>query len=238
MCLILFALGRSERYPLILAANRDEFYARPTAPAQWWDEPIRWLGGRDLVSGGTWLGITPEGRFAAVTNYRDPNGHVGSISRGQLVLDALRGEPDFGQDYSDCSLIWGTPNELWYWSNRDPDGPSRIPRGLHGLSNHLLDTPWPKVSRGCSRLSHLLSQQPTTRTLLNLLDDRAQAPDEALPDTGVGLTRERVLSPLFVETEQYGTRSSTVILFGADGSIEFAERTPEGTFSWSSSPST
>lgn len=235
MCLILFALGRSQRYPLIVAANRDEFYARATAPAQWWDEPIRWLGGRDLVSGGTWLGVTPEGRFAAVTNYRDPNGHVGKRSRGLLVLDALRGEPDFGQDYSDCSLIWGTPNELWSWSNRDPDGPSLIPSGVHGLSNHLLDTPWPKVSRGCSRLSLALTQ-PSTRTLLNLLDDRTQAPDEALPDTGVGLRKERIFSPLFVQAEGYGTRSSTAILFGADGSIEFAER-PGESFAWSSSPS-
>lgn len=235
MCLILFALGRSQSYPLIVAANRDEFYARETAPAQWWDEPFRWLGGRDLVSGGTWLGVTPEGRFAAVTNYRDPSGHVGKRSRGLLVLDALRGEPDLGQDYSDCSLIWGRPDELWYWSNRAPDGPSRIPSGLHGLSNHLLDTPWPKVSRGCSRLSLALTQ-PSTRTLLNLLDDRAQAPDEALPDTGVGLPKERILSPLFVQAEGYGTRSSTAILFGADGSIEFAER-PGESFAWSSSPS-
>lgn len=219
MCLILFALGEGE---LLVAANRDEFYRRETAPAQWWDEPCRWLGGRDLAGGGTWLGVTPSGRFAAVTNVRDPHGHRGVLSRGRLVLDALCGEPDLDGDYSDYNLLWGDRHGLQYASNRG--GRSRVNSGVHGLSNAWLDTPWPKVVRGVTGLSE--------RDPFEVLLDRSQ-PLEGLPDTGVGPELERALSSAYIETPHYGTRSSTVVRLKRDGSVEFEERSPAGRFQFS-----
>lgn len=223
MCLILLALGMSPEFPLLIAANRDELYARPTAPAQWWDEPCRWLGGRDSLAGGTWLGVTPSRRFAAVTNYRDPAGHKGVLSRGQLVLDALCGEPDLEGDYSDYNLLWGTPDEVWYRSSREGP-PRRVEPGYHGLSNHLLDTRWPKVGRGLVRLGQAGFD---LEAVFAVLGDRTVAPDMTLPDTGVGLELERALSPAYIETPLYGTRSSTVVLFGHE-SVRFVERSSAG----------
>lgn len=219
MCLILVSLGGGE---LLVAANRDEFYARETAPAQWWDEPCRWLGGRDLAGGGTWLGVTPSGRFAAVTNFRDPNGHRGGLSRGRLVLDALCGEPDLRGDYSDYNLLWGDRHGLRYASNRGPG--ARLEAGVHGLSNALLDTPWPKVVRGVQSLPHA---DP-----FEVLLDRVPA-ESGLPDTGVGPELERALSPAYIETPHYGTRSSTVVRFSREGEVKFEERSSAGTFRFS-----
>ena len=241
MCLILFALDAHPRYRLVLAANRDEFYARPTAPAAFRDDSPNILAGRDLHGGGTWCGITTAGRFAAVTNYRDPRRHrEGMLSRGRLVADFLGGEmtPDAllgrlrreGNGYNGFNLIFSDGGELRYFSNRG-ELPSTVEPGIHGLSNHLLDTPWPKVARGTEALAKLVAarDEVSPDDLFAILADRTAAPDHILPDTGVGLERERLLSPLFITSPTYGTRSSTVILIGRDNTCTFVERSFNGT---------
>ena len=240
MCLILFALDAHPRYRLVLAANRDEFYDRPTAPAAFWDDAPHILAGRDLQGGGTWCGITTGGRFAAVTNYRDPRTHrEGMRSRGMLVADYLRGgmPADAWQErlrregggYNGFNIIFGDGGGLHYFSNRG-DAASPVTPGIHGLSNHLLDTPWPKVTRGKQALAELLTagDELAPDDLFAILADRTVAPDHLLPDTGVGLERERLLSPLFITSPTYGTRSSTVVLIGRDGDCAFMERSFNG----------
>ncbi|BBA69335.1 NRDE family protein [Geobacter sulfurreducens] len=240
MCLILFALDAHPRYRLVLAANRDEFYARPTAPAAFWDDSPRVLAGRDLTAGGTWCGVTRDGRIAAVTNYRDPGAHrVGARSRGELVAGFLGGDEAparwlehlqrNGHDYNGFNLIFGDGNGLHYHSNRGAAA-SPLSPGIHGLSNHLLDTPWPKVARGKDDLARLLAtaDEPTADDLFAILADRTPAPDHLLPDTGVSLDWERLLSPLFITSPTYGTRSSTVILVDRSGQCTFVERSYNG----------
>ncbi len=226
MCLILLAREQSFEYPLVVAANRDEFYRRETAPAQWWDEG--WLGGRDLVGGGTWLAVERTGRIAMVTNFRDPHGHRGVLSRGQLVLDALSGEPNLDGDYSDYNLVWGTSEALWYASNRSTPRQSPVSSGYHGLSNALLDTPWPKLTRGVHGLEEADFDVERIFALLQNRDAYA-----SLPDTGVGPEMERALSPIYIETPHYGTRSSTVVRMSRHGEVFFEERSPAGRFQFS-----
>ncbi len=236
MCLILLAHKTHPDYPLVLAANRDESYARPTAPAAFWNDYPHIYGGRDLEQGGTWLGITRSGRIAAVTNFRDGNApRSSSRSRGELVANYLRGSQcaanylaQVTRDahaYNGFNLIAGDLDELHYLSNRGGQVTVITP-GIHGLSNHLLDTPWPKVERGRKILGELVrgSAQELIDGLFALLADRTAAPDDALPQTGVGLPRERVLSPAFIVTPAYGTRSSTVILVDNHGQVVFIER--------------
>lgn len=236
MCVLFIALKHHPRYPLIVLANRDEFYDRPTAPAARWDDHPRVTAGRDLVGGGTWLGIADGGRFAAVTNYRDPSRPVGSISRGRLVADFLTGDADPGEymkavsenagEYSGFNLIVGSANELFYFSNASEEPPKTLTAGVYGLSNHLLNTPWPKVSRGLAEFSRLTaSDEISSDSAFALLSDETIALDEHLPDTGVGLDKERILSPIFIRTPIYGTRSSTIVLSSSDGEIELEERT-------------
>lgn len=240
MCLILFALDAHRRYHLVLAANRDEFYARPTAPAAFWDDAPHVLAGRDLTAGGTWCGVTREGRIAAVTNYRDPKAHrEGARSRGELVAGFLAGDATparwmehlqrNGHGYNGFNLIFGDGNGLHYHSNRG-EAESPLATGIHGLSNHLLDTPWPKVARGKDALAQLLAtaDDPGVDDLFTILADRTPAPDHLLPDTGVGIERERLLSPLFITSPTYGTRSSTVILMDRSGRFTFVERSYNG----------
>jgi len=242
MCLLLLAHEVHPAYPLVLLANRDEFYARPTAPLAYWSHEPAVLAGRDLKAGGSWLGITWGGRLAAVTNYREPRASgSGSRSRGQLVSDFLTSRADPGTflerlgstaaAYRGFNLIVGdigTPASptLCYFSNRG-SGVVKLTAGIHGLSNHLLDTPWPKVSRGMAGLAGLLQaeDEPQPEQLMELLRDTTRPPDDELPDTGVGLDWERVLSPLFIASEAYGTRSSSVILVSAAGEVIFGERT-------------
>lgn len=239
MCLILFAWKMHENFPLILAANRDEFYERPTAPAAFWEDAPGLLAGRDLREGGTWLGITRKGRLAALTNYRDPATlKDGAPSRGKLVADFLRGRrtpeaylhrlsPKAAQ-YNGFGLLVGNPSELYYFSNRGTQ--ILLLPGVHGISNHLLDTPWPKVERGKQAFRDLLEREkaPSPDTMFALLADRSRPPDEQLPDTGVGLERERVFSPLFIESPLYGTRSSTVLMIDRSGRVTFVERVFNG----------
>lgn len=236
MCLILFAHKVHANYPLVVAANRDEIYVRPTAPAAFWEDCPHIYGGRDLEQGGTWLGITRGGRIAAVTNFRDDyTAKNAARSRGELVSNFLRGNQpaaDYvhrvGRDahaYNGFNLIAGDLDELYYASNRGSQV-SAIRPGIHGLSNHLLDTPWPKVEYGKKILAELLQHeaQELVDGLFAVLADRAVAPDHALPDTGVGLPRERVLSPAFIISPTYGTRSSTVLLVDHHGQVLFIER--------------
>ena len=242
MCLILIALDSHPDYSLVVAANRDEFYDRPTAPAAFWPEQPGILGGRDLEAGGTWLGIDRTGRFAAVTNYRQGEREpTAPRSRGLLVSDYLatdigvrahleRAERDAAL-YNGFNLIAGDPRELFYFSNRE-GRPRALGPGIYGLSNHLLDTAWPKVTTSKNALDALLrgGGSELLPSLFALLSDRRQAGDESLPSTGIGLAWERLLSSAFVASKEYGTRSSTVVLVGRAGGVVFVERSfgPDG----------
>ncbi|MBI4207819.1 MAG: NRDE family protein [Betaproteobacteria bacterium] len=236
MCLILFAHKAHPKYPLILAANRDEAYARPAAPAGYWDDHPDIYGGRDLDRGGTWLGLTRSGKVAAVTNFRNANAaRTAPRSRGELVSAYLAGGTDTetylgqvegrGDQYNGFILIAGELDALYWLSNRGP-GVARIAPGVHGLSNHLLNTPWPKIKRSKLALEALLGagEKELTAGLFQVLSDRSEAPDHELPDTGVGLERERQLSANFISGERYGTRASTVLLIDAVGGVLFVER--------------
>ena len=241
MCLILLACRTHPRYPLILAANRDEFYQRPTAPASFWETEPKILAGKDLQSGGTWLGITRTGRIAALSNYRDPS-HVldNAPSRGGLVTEFLLGDlPPAGyleklrqrsQEYNGFSIIFGDRKNLYAYSNRG-EVPPLLQPGIHGLSNHLLDTPWPKVTLGKKALADILSQggEPSVEDIFALLADRSMPDDRLLPDTGVELETERLLAPLFTSGPVYGTRSSSILLIDQEAEVTFIERTHNGT---------
>jgi uncharacterized protein with NRDE domain len=234
MCLILFAHRAHADYRLVVAANRDEWFGRATASAGFWPDAPDVFAGRDLAANGTWLGVTRTGRFAALTNFRDPAGQRSDApSRGALVsgfltsgaapaeyLEALR--PDAAR-YNGFSLLVGDADALFYFSNRE--GAAReLPPGVYGLSNSLLDVPWPKVRRGKARLGERLNGRVSAESLLEFLDDTGEAPEEELPRTGVGAERERQLSPLRIRAGGYGTRSSTALLVSSDGAVSFVER--------------
>ena len=239
MCLILFAKDVHPKYKFILAANRDEFYDRPTSSAKFWDDAPNLLAGRDLVHGGTWLGMTKTGRFATVTNYRNPNQPNGKRSRGALVTDFLLGAKSvseylqeiekLSEDFTGFNLLVGDfgndKNELAYFSNRG-HRINHIDTDIYGLSNHLLDSPWQKVLRGKEMFTEAISNENeiSVISLLKILLDKTLAKDENLPNTGIGIERERILSPMFIETPIYGTRCSTVLLIGNDNSVTFAEK--------------
>jgi uncharacterized protein with NRDE domain len=237
MCLILLGLNSHPDYKLILVGNRDEFYDRPTAPAAFWDEVPGLLAGKDLLGGGTWFGITRSGRLAGVSNYRDPESvRKNAPSRGWLVSrfllsgDSPRAYLDGvikdSSQYNGFNLIIGRNNELFWYSNRG-NGIKRLTTGICGLSNHLLDTPWPKVVRGKSGLERLISGAtfPEPDEFFNMLSDRTPALDSDLPDTGVGLERERMLSSVFISSPDYGTRSSTLLFINRDNLVTFMEKT-------------
>lgn len=234
MCLIALAHRVHPDYPLVIAANRDEFYARPASPAAFWQDQPRVLAGRDLECMGTWLGMTRNGRFAAVTNYRDPADRGSSAeSRGSLVSDFLTGSDSAerfmagvahrGASFRGFNLLASDGEALYSYSNRD-GAPRRLEPGIYGLSNHLLDTPWPKVRAARDRLRAALSPAPALEPLFALLASTDVPPDTDLPQTGVGPERERMLSAARIVSETYGTRCSTVILQGGDGRVQFAER--------------
>jgi uncharacterized protein with NRDE domain len=237
MCLILLALDAHPSFKLILAANRDEYYQRPSAPPSFWEDVPHLLAGRDLVAAGTWLGITRKGRIAAVTNYRDPaNVKSDAPSRGGLVSNFLLGDLD-SPSYLDLirrekdrfngfNLILGNPDQITWYSNRSDQVTPLLP-GVYGLSNHLLDTPWPKVVRAKALFEEILhaGRQISTEALFKLLQDRHQPPDEELPSTGVPLEWERVLSPIFIKSPDYGTRSSSLVLIDKEDRVTFLDRT-------------
>jgi uncharacterized protein with NRDE domain len=233
MCLVLIAWRGNSKYPCVVAANRDELHSRPAAPAQWWRSQPPILAGQDLKGGGTWLGVTRSGRFAALTNYRDPEQRrEGGPSRGTLVtsilmsndttgqsLDYLR---DVGAQYNGFNLIFSDGERLAIYESVVGLG-SELGPGIYGLSNHLLDTPWPKVQTAKSRLSTALSELDTTEAALALLRDDEPAPDHQLPRTGVGLAWERLLSSAFVRAPDYGTRCSTLLRVDQRGRACFDE---------------
>lgn len=232
MCLAMVALGVHPRYPLVVAANRDEFHARPTAPAAWWAEG--WFAGRDLQAGGTWLGVTRAGRFALLTNVRDPARHdPNAPSRGALVTrvladaapaaEALAAAITEGSEHNGFNLVVGNPGEAhWGWNRGG--APRALERGIHGLSNASLDTSWPKVVRTKDALAAWCERGDDPDALLSVLGDRQLAPDESLPSTGVTLDWERLLSAPFIVSERYGTRSSTVLCIDANQRARFVER--------------
>ena len=234
MCLILLAWQTHPDYPLVVAANRDEFFVRPSAPAAFWTEAPDILAGRDLQAGGTWLGVTRGRRFAALTNFRD-GGKQGSDapSRGALVADFLAGECDpeaylevlskRGADYNGFNLFVGDDRRLGYYSNREP-GPRWLAPGIYGLSNHLLDTPWPKLSATKAAFADALAQLPESTPFLQLLADREIVADAQLPETGVPLEWERILSAVFVTSPDYGTRASTLLTMERTGRVTLLER--------------
>ncbi|MCU0358258.1 MAG: NRDE family protein [Cyclobacteriaceae bacterium] len=235
MCLIFLSLNSHPKYKLIVAGNRDEFYQRKTQAADFWTDQPHILGGRDLEAGGTWMGISRQGKFSLVTNYRDLRNLKTVVpSRGQLVSDfLLNGEhaseylksvSKRGQEYNGFNLLAGTPEELYYYSNYQ-EGIERVADGIHGLSNALLNTPWPKVQRGLEKFSTIIrNDQVNEEALFDLLYDDQCAPDEQLPDTGIGLERERVLSSIFIKSPGYGSRSSTVITIDQSNHVRFTER--------------
>jgi uncharacterized protein with NRDE domain len=234
MCLLVVAHGTHSDYPLVFAANRDEWFKRPTAPAHFWPDAPHVLAGRDLEQRGTWFGITREGRFAAVTNFRDPGSHRdGAPSRGALVSGFLTGTEPPSQylvgltarahEYNGFNLLVGDLRSLGYLSNRN--GLVReLPSGVYGLSNGMLDDPWQKVIAAKARLTALLREGPTVDGLLDLLGDRRVVPDADLPSTGVSLEWERQLSAMHILAGDYGTRSSTALLVSREGRVQFAER--------------
>lgn len=242
MCLIVLAAGAHPRHSLVVAANRDEFHDRPALPAAWWVGAPHVLAGRDARGGGTWMGITRSGRFAALTNFRDPKAiRPDAPSRGTLVAGFLLGEAPAeaylaatareAPRYSPFNLLAGAGASLLLLESRSARI-SSLPPGVHGVSNGLLDSPWPKVERTKRALSRLLvdEREIDPEALLDLLDDRRGAPDAELPDTGVGQELERALSPPFIVTPGYGTRCSTALLVGTDGRVRLVERSfdPDG----------
>ncbi len=237
MCLILLSYDQHPDYKLIFAANRDEFYDRPTRPLAFWEDRPEIIAGRDMKGNGTWFGVDRTGRFAAVTNYRDPAQNLPHApTRGALVSDFITASEtartymqkiaSAGQHYNGFNLLIGDRSGVWYYSNRGNDI-QKLKPGLFGISNHLIETPWPKVKKGKAELQDLLSAQKdiNCEDLLKILADQSVPPDKTLPDTGVGIEWERILSPLFITSSVYGTRSSSVLLVKRNGRVIFVERT-------------
>ena len=234
MCLLVVAWRSHPAYRLVLAGNRDEFHDRPAAAADWWAEAPDVVAGRDLRAGGTWLGASRRGRFAVVTNYREPlEEGRGPRSRGELVADYLTQDTppaDYaagvgarGNAYGGFNLLVGDTDELAYVSNRGR-GPESLPPGVYGLSNHLLDTPWPKLEQARARFAGTLAEDPDPARIMDILADRTPAPEDALPRTGIGLEWERLLSPAFICSPLYGTRCTSVLRLSSSGQADLTER--------------
>jgi uncharacterized protein with NRDE domain len=240
LCLIVFAWRARADRPLVVAANRDEWRDRAAEPAHWWPDAPEVYAGRDLQAGGTWMGVTRGGRFAAVTNFRDPADRRSTArSRGGLVTDFLRARetpidwlaalsPRAGE-YNGFNLLLGDGESLWYYGSREGAARAVFP-GVHALSNHLLDEPWPKVVRGHAAMRAALKQLDPAPALFEALADRTLPADELLPQTGVGVDWERRLASALITGDDYGTRSSTVMTCASIGDVTFEERTlgPDG----------
>jgi uncharacterized protein with NRDE domain len=234
MCLIFFSINEHPKYKLIVAANRDEFYERPALPAHWWKKP-QILAGKDLKGNGTWMAVNKNGKFAALTNYRDPASFdAQKESRGKIIVDYFltEKENDFFESlkharskYNSYNFIGYQQGKISYYSNR-LDEVTVLKKGNFALSNGLLDTAWPKVEKIKRDMAGLLKNHMVdTQAILELLSDTTLALDEQLPHTGVPLQKERMLSPVFIKSENYGTRCSSVLLIDQSGHIEFEERT-------------
>jgi uncharacterized protein with NRDE domain len=233
MCLILFAYRQHVDYPFVVIANRDEYYARPTRHAQWWDDADIFAG-RDLEAGGTWLGVNHHGHFAAVTNVREPGSmQAGKKSRGELTrgyLSATQTTEEYlqqlaphDQDYAGFNLMLADQRGLWFYSNRD-HGIKRIQPGIYGISNGGFDESWPKLSSGKTELATLLAGNIDETELMAILTDHETAEDHELPTTGVSLDIERLLSSRFIRSPEYGTRACSVVTIDANNQVRFSEQ--------------
>ncbi len=247
MCLLLISYESHPKYKLIIAANRDEFYNRPAGHAKFWEDHPSVLAGRDLQAGGTWLGVTKQGRFAAITNYRDMKSlKKDAPSRGELVSSFLAGNDSckiFSQNllasaenYNGYNLLFSDLNYFYYFSNQTKKS-IRLSYGIYGLSNHLLDTPWHKVEKSKTSFKKILNEENvSSNDLFEILSDTSTPPDELLPDTGLELEIERAVSPVFVSTPFYGTRSSTVIFIDRNDNVTFTEKSlKQETKEWKTS---
>ena len=238
MCLIVFAWQVVPGMPLLAAANRDEFYERPAAPAGWWSDHPQVYAGRDLQAGGTWMGITRNGRFAAITNVRAPDEkRPDAPTRGKLVADYLTGQAtpeqyieqvrELAHRYNGFNLLIGSAEKMFWFSNAGKDDPRNgkpLAPGIYGLSNGLLDSPWPKVVRTKAQFGSLLCQGAPEDAYFEMLTDTTRASDCRLPRTGVSLEWERVLSAVCIESPLYGTRASTIAQLYADNTAVLRER--------------
>lgn len=235
MCLIFISINDHPKYKLIVAANRDEFYARKTAAVSVWADHPDVIGGRDLEAQGTWMAMTKGGKIGMVTNYRDiKNINPKAPTRGLLVTDFLFNKYEAeaylkevhlkASQYNGFSLVVGSIDELYYYSNYQ----SRIiklTQGFYGLSNHLLDTPWPKVKRGKKKMTSVLTSSDFGPSeLFEVLRDEKIAPDNQLPNTGLDIERERAVSAMFIKSPNYGSRCSTVVLVDRDNNVSYTER--------------
>jgi uncharacterized protein with NRDE domain len=235
MCLIFLSLKNHPAYKLVIAANRDEFYNRKTAPVRFWEDQPNIIGGRDLEAEGSWMAMNTTGKIALVTNYRDP-AHINpkAPSRGKLVSDFLSNDlsPEaylrelepHAKEYNGFNLLVGQVDEWWYLSNYKT-GIQKLESGIYGLSNHLLETPWPKVTRGMKIFPKLVEYESLPEEFFKMLSNEQQAEDQMLPDTGIGVERERALSPMFIKTRGYGTRCSTVLMIDNENHVQYYERT-------------
>ena len=244
MCILFIAVKKHPKFPLIIAANRDEFHPRPTRTSQFWDNYPNLLAGKDLSAGGSWMGVTRNGKVSALTNIRDPSRQNDNAkTRGELVTQFLNqniSQPDYAsalekstEDYNGYNLLFGTlsPLELSVFNNHTLRH-QQLSQGYYGLSNASLDKPWPKIERGKQALADYCEshQEIDTRVLFRLLGDNTQAEDEDLPETGVPYEWEKQLSSIFIRGERYGTRSSTILTVDNDNHVEWIEHTfnPEG----------
>jgi uncharacterized protein with NRDE domain len=240
MCLILFAYRCHKHYPLLVAANRDEYHERPAQAARFWPELPQLLAGRDLRAGGTWLGVARSGRFAALTNFREPGATTGERSRGELCIDFLRSNhspasytaylADSANHYGGFNLVLWDGDELRYYSNQNRQSQALAP-GFYGISNGYLDEAWPKVSSGKAALQAALESPDVLENCLEVLADRTQPKDHHLPETGVGIEFERLLAPRFILSTDYGTRVSTVLALDSSAQATFIEQSfaPDGS---------
>jgi uncharacterized protein with NRDE domain len=235
MCLIVFSMNEHPDYPLILAANRDEFYHRPTQSADFWEEAPHLLAGKDLQAGGTWMGLSTDGKFAAVTNYRDPsNIDLQAKSRGNLPVDFLRGDllpyeylqqlDHQAEAFNGFNLLVMQGQHMYHYSNYERKI-NKVSSGVHALSNALLDTSWPKTERVKSKFSALLDQEVNPDALLEMMQDTREASEDELPETGIGTKLEKAISPICIRTENYGTCSTSVVLLNKQGRWTFVEQT-------------
>jgi uncharacterized protein with NRDE domain len=242
MCLLVLAYRVDPQRPVVLAANRDELYARPSAPLGVWPDQPDICAGRDLAQGGTWLGLSRRGRFAALTNFRRGGARAGARSRGDVVLDYLRSSlaPEryltqlagYADQFGGFSVIVGDlEHEPFYFSNQG-NVTQRLAPGIYGLSNQRLDEPWPKVTRAKQRISTLIANRASAEQLCDAMDDRDQPLDALLPDTGIGIERERMLAPIFIAGEDYGTRAVTAMLIDPERRALIYERSygPRGRY--------
>jgi len=233
MCLVVLAWDAHPRCRLLVAANRDEFHARPSQALGWWPDRTGVLAGRDLQAGGSWFAMHRDGRFATVTNYREhARKPPGQRSRGELVADFVAGSTTpaafvrdiGGTRYAGFSLLVGDSDELWYVSNRG-DGPVRLEPGVYGLSNAVLDTPWPKVVRSREALRELvLAGDPAEPALMRLMADRTPAPARDVEPGDLPFAEARALTAPFIVSPDYGTRCTTTLEWRRDGRVSVCER--------------